>query len=143
MYNKEFGKELFRLRIEAGYYSQLKFAKAVGISSSSISRIESGKQKIEPDTLKKIAPYLRTSYEQLMELAGYLNPAAQNEVLLQSDSEQTTTALPSSEKERELVARYRRLSPDNQQTVWNLIASLEIIEQGRNQQAPAAQSQTG
>lgn len=141
MYNEDFGKELFRLRIEAGYYSQLKFAKAVGISSSSISRIESGKQKIEPDTLKKIAPFLSKSYEELMELAGYLNLSGSKNISDPNEPDFFTGSL--SEKERELIKRFRKLSADNRQTVWNLITSLEIIAQGRNQQAIAGESQVG
>ncbi len=72
MYNNEFGNHLAKLREAAGYKSQLQFANAVGISSSSISRVEANKQQIEPETLKKIAPFLNVSYEELMFKAGYL-----------------------------------------------------------------------
>ena len=74
MYNKNFGKELAKLRREAGFESQRQFALAVGLSAPSVSRIESGLQQVEPETLQKMAPYLKVTYEALMTVAGYLAP---------------------------------------------------------------------
>lgn len=73
MYNKDFGDYLKKLRIEAGYTSQRQFGLAVGISSASISRIESNDQQAEPDTIKKMAPFLKVPYQELLKAAGYID----------------------------------------------------------------------
>jgi phage anti-repressor protein/transcriptional regulator with XRE-family HTH domain len=79
MYNKDFGKTLIQLRTAAGYMSQRQFAIAVGISSASISRIESGDQQVEPETLKKFALVLKVDYTYLIQKAGYLEAKVSEE----------------------------------------------------------------
>lgn len=44
-----------------------------GVSAAHISRIENNKRNVLPDTLKKLAPILDVSYEELMYVAGYLD----------------------------------------------------------------------
>lgn len=88
MYNENFGKELARLRRQAGFDSQRQFAFQAGLSAPSVSRIESGLQQIEPETLQRIAPVLKVSYEELMIAAGYLTapePAARGDAALPGD----------------------------------------------------------
>jgi len=63
------------LREKAGYRSQRQLALESGVANSTIARIESGEQSPSPETLKKLAPYLKTDYEILMVAAGYLPPA--------------------------------------------------------------------
>ncbi|MEL7566416.1 MAG: helix-turn-helix transcriptional regulator [Dehalobacterium sp.] len=70
--NKNFGKELRALREKAGFESQAKLADASGVDNSTIARLERGDTKPTPETLKKIAPHLNTSYETLMVKAGHL-----------------------------------------------------------------------
>lgn len=68
---KEFGIWFSNLRIASGYKSQRQLALESNVSPTTISRIESGAQKAEPDTLAKLAPYVKTSYDELMVKAGY------------------------------------------------------------------------
>jgi transcriptional regulator with XRE-family HTH domain len=54
-------------------YSQRKLSLLSGISNTEISRIEKGiRTKPSPDTLKKLASHLGVTYNDLMEMAGYL-----------------------------------------------------------------------
>jgi repressor LexA len=69
---REFGIYLAKLRERRGYKSQRQLALDAGISPATLSRIEAGIQKPQPDTLRLISPYLHVSYEELMEKAGYL-----------------------------------------------------------------------
>jgi transcriptional regulator with XRE-family HTH domain len=43
-----------------------------GISVASMSRIENGKQWPQPETLKKLAPYLKVPYTDLLVVCGYM-----------------------------------------------------------------------
>lgn len=75
------GRLIKRLRLQAGYESLGELYRASGVQVSTLSRIESGSQIPQPDTLKKLAPYLHASVEQLMIAAGHLpgnNKAIQN-----------------------------------------------------------------
>ena len=53
-------------------YSQRKLAMVSGVSNSTISRIENASSDTDPETLKKLAPYLDIPYMKLMEVAGYV-----------------------------------------------------------------------
>lgn len=68
---KEFGIWFSKLRLDSGYKSQRQLALDSDVSPTTLSRIESGIQKAEPDTLAKLAPYLKSSFEELMTKAGY------------------------------------------------------------------------
>lgn len=70
---REFGLYLSSLRVKRGFESQRQLAIAAGVSPATISRIEAGIQRAEPETLRKLAPFLGVSYEELMAAAGYLN----------------------------------------------------------------------
>ncbi len=70
--NKDFGIWFSKLREESGFESQRQLALKSGVSPTTISRIESGIQKAEPKTLQKLALYLKISFEELMQKAGYL-----------------------------------------------------------------------
>jgi repressor LexA len=73
----DFGKMLRRLREEAGYKSQTRFAAACGVDNSTIARLERGETKPTPETLKKLAPCLGVPYEELLAAAGYLGRAGE------------------------------------------------------------------
>lgn len=72
MNNRNFGKWLKEKRIEAGYESQGLLSRTCGIDHSTIARWERGDTKPSPDNLKKLAPFLRASYEEIMAAAGYI-----------------------------------------------------------------------
>ena len=56
-------------------FSQRQLYLYSGVSNAEISKIEKGiRKKVPPETLKKLAPHLGVSYEELMRVAGYLKP---------------------------------------------------------------------
>ena len=73
MNNIDFGKWLKEKRIEVGYESQGLLSRACDIDHSTIARWERGDTKPSPSNLKKLAPYLGTSYDDLMVVAGYID----------------------------------------------------------------------
>lgn len=67
-----YGEFIKKHRIASGFKSQRRLAEKCGISSATISRIESEIQKPEARTLKTLAQYLdTTSYVELMVVCGY------------------------------------------------------------------------
>ena len=77
--SQDFGKELKKLRIKAGFESQAKLADATGIDNSTIARLERGETKPTPETLKKLSVQLYTPYQILMALAGHLPESSPEE----------------------------------------------------------------
>jgi transcriptional regulator with XRE-family HTH domain len=71
--DKNFGIYLKDLRLGKGLTLKELDAQT-GVSFASISRIEDSKQEPTPDTLKKLAPALGVSVEELMLKCGYLPP---------------------------------------------------------------------
>jgi transcriptional regulator with XRE-family HTH domain len=70
---KEFGKYIENLRLQAGYKTVESLAQDSGVWGTTISRIEEGRTKSPSiETLKKLAPYLKKPYEELLKAAGYL-----------------------------------------------------------------------
>ncbi|MDA7027399.1 helix-turn-helix transcriptional regulator [Bacillus sp. CLL-7-23] len=67
-----FGKKLKQLR-EQKRLSINQLALSAGVSAATISRIENGHRGVpKPTTIRKLADALNISYEQLMEIAGYM-----------------------------------------------------------------------
>ena len=90
MNQKEFGLYISQLREKAGYDSQAALAKESGVWNSTIARIESGQTKNpDPNTLAKLAPFLKTSYSDLMVAAGYLTHVEVSPVDTKSSTEIT------------------------------------------------------
>lgn len=70
-----FGKYIKYLRT-ANNLKQREVEKLCGVSNSYLSQLESGQRGIpSPDILKKLAPALKISYEELLVAAGYLPSA--------------------------------------------------------------------
>lgn len=69
---KTFGKTLTKIREKSGFSTQRQLALQSKVSPATISRIEAGIQNAEPKTLAKLAPFLKISYEELLQMAGYL-----------------------------------------------------------------------
>lgn len=80
---KEFGLYFSKLREESGYDSQRQLSQTSGVSNGTIARIESGTQKVSPETLKKLAPFLKEiTYEGLLKAIGYIEEdSTQNQVV--------------------------------------------------------------
>jgi transcriptional regulator with XRE-family HTH domain len=73
MDSKEFGKHIENLRLQAGYKTIESLAQASQVWGTTITRIEEGRTKSPSfETLKKLAPFLKVSYEELLKAAGYL-----------------------------------------------------------------------
>jgi len=118
---REFGLWLAKRREFCGYASQRQLALKSGVSPATISRIESGIQKAEPDTLARLAPNLGISHEELMAIAGYLNikevertvdpgPKDLEEFLKESNIQYD--GAPLSEEEKESVLGFLKLAID-------------------------------
>lgn len=68
---KEFGEYLSNLRKQK-HLGVNQLAQYSGVSSSQISRIESGKRGVpKPDTISKLAKALKVPFSELMNVAGY------------------------------------------------------------------------
>ncbi|MEW9702864.1 helix-turn-helix domain-containing protein [Paenibacillus sp. SI8] len=73
----EFGLYFAELREKSGFKSQRQLAIASGVSNGTIARIESGTQKVSPETLKVLAPHLKdVDYDELMIKTGYIKESA-------------------------------------------------------------------
>ena len=118
---KKFGLWLSKRRESCGYASQRQLDLKSGVSPATISRIESGIQKAEPDTLARLAPYLSISHEELMAIAGYIDirdverivdpaPKDLEEFLKESNIEYD--GAPLSEEEKESVLGFLKLAID-------------------------------
>jgi len=71
-----FGKYIKDLRAACNL-KQREVEKLCGVSNSYLSQLENGQRGIpSPDILKKLAPVLKVSYEELLVAAGYLPSAA-------------------------------------------------------------------
>jgi transcriptional regulator with XRE-family HTH domain len=72
--NSPIGEYIKISRIQEGYKTQKQLSEASGVSQTTLSRIEAGLQKPQPDTLLQLSRYLRSAtYGELMEKAGYLD----------------------------------------------------------------------
>ncbi|MEK4276509.1 helix-turn-helix domain-containing protein [Paenibacillus sp. FSL R7-0026] len=72
MSGKDFGEFLKVTRKQHGYKTQKQLAEVSGISQTTLSRIEAGTQRPQPETLRVLAEHLRPyTYGELMEKAGY------------------------------------------------------------------------
>ncbi|MFD1335762.1 helix-turn-helix domain-containing protein [Oceanobacillus iheyensis] len=68
----EYGKFIKQHRLASGFRSQRQLAEESGVSRTTISRVEKEEQKPSVETLKELAPYLKsTSYVELMVACGY------------------------------------------------------------------------
>jgi transcriptional regulator with XRE-family HTH domain len=78
------GKKIELLRIKHGFKSQRQLALKSNISSATLSRIESGLQNPNPETLMALSECLpSTTYQELMHLAGYpTNGESQDEIII-------------------------------------------------------------
>lgn len=108
----EIGSYIKNLR-ETKDISQRQLAHLSGISNTEINRIENGERKNpSPNTLKKLAPHLGVSGEDLMEKAGYLN----------NNNEKNNN------KARLLFGRINKLPPESQKKLERELEWLEDIE---------------
>ncbi len=104
MYDKKgFGKYLENLRLKSGFVAQIDLAKVSGVSKSTISRMEAGETETKPETLKKLAPFLKVSYSDLMKAAGYMEMKEDVYVRLEGTGGKTVDLSHLSEEEQEYI----------------------------------------
>lgn len=70
---KKFGEWFKEIRMTSGFNTQKELSEMSGVSRATISRIEAGIQRPDPETISDASIYLTsTTYDQLMFNAGYL-----------------------------------------------------------------------
>ncbi|MBS4188670.1 helix-turn-helix transcriptional regulator [Bacillus sp. FJAT-49705] len=97
-----FGEFIAQHRKLSGFKSQRQLAEKSGVSSATISRIESEIQKPEVDTLKSLASHLTsTSFVELMVVCGYWDKEEllEDNLTVQESIETYVSAKDSSEEE--------------------------------------------
>lgn len=120
---EHFGVYLKHLRKLRGY-NIMELAKLSSVSPSYISRLERGsRQTPKPEVLKKLAPHLRVSYNQMMIKAGYLNE--KTDCLTIDDQETKDLLLSLTERKRELLKSVDGLS---EKTICQLAETIEQIK---------------
>jgi transcriptional regulator with XRE-family HTH domain len=100
---KGFGKYLENLRLNSGFVAQIDLAKISGVSKSTISRMEAGETETKPETLKKLAPFLKVSYSDLMKAAGYMETKEDYYIKLEGAGGKIVDLSHLSEKEQEYI----------------------------------------
>lgn len=84
--NSPIGELIKMLRVKDGYKTQKQLSDASGISQTTLSRIEAGVQKPQPDTLLQLSKYLHSvTYGELMEKSGYLDGLSEIDKILMSE----------------------------------------------------------
>jgi transcriptional regulator with XRE-family HTH domain len=97
MNSVEFGKHIENLRMRAGFQTREELGRMAGVWGSTIQRIEEGKTKNPSvEVLKKLAPPLKISFEELMEAAGYIE---KNDTYIKLEGARTTIDLTHLSKE--------------------------------------------
>lgn len=91
--NMDIGKFIAYHRVKSGFKSQRQLADKTGISSATISRIESGIQRPNVETLKVLSQHLHTtSLVELMVVCGYWDEDELLEPIDFNNGTETTTA---------------------------------------------------
>ncbi len=122
------GNWLAELRVKSGYESQRQLCLASGISPATLSRIEAGIQKPEPETLKKLAPYLKEiSYEELLRAAGYLETDDPIIDALGNDVE-LLAFFNELQKREDLQLLFKQVKPLSPETIRRIIKYIKIVE---------------
>lgn len=90
------GKIIYDLRIERGI-SQKELAEAIGVSQSTIAKLEVGRNEATASTIRKLAKFFDVSADYLLEL---------------EDLGSSGMPAPATAEERKILENFRRLSPE-------------------------------
>lgn len=83
----DFGIYFSEIRDKSGFRTKSDLAEVSGVAVSTISRIESGIHKANPETLKKLSLYLKdTSYEDLLKATGYIDSTNNSDIKEKDDN---------------------------------------------------------
>lgn len=69
-YLQEFGEQVKNLRVKNGILSQRNLAEKIGVSNSTIAKIERGAHDASEDTMRKLADAFKMSFEELLVIQG-------------------------------------------------------------------------
>lgn len=131
----DFGKYLKKLRTERSLTIR-QVEVFSGVSNSYLSQLENGKRGIpSPDTLKKLAPVYRISYEELMSAAGYLpaeikEPSPKYSATVSAYTEAMNIL---DEIEKELKRYHEKGIPIDRASVQKIVEHRRRILQGEEQ----------
>ena len=129
---KKFGLWLIEKIKQCGYNSPRQFALKANISPSTISRIASGTQKAEPDTLAKMAPCLGITYEELMKKAGYITDDTLNSPERSSKNKSNSTL-------DDIIDSLNNESKKELEKYAQLLKIKEEIDKGKDETSSASQ----
>lgn len=121
---KEFGLFFAEKREKSGFSSQRQLSIASGISNGTIARIEAGTQKVSPDTLKILAPFLKgVTYAELMDKAGYLT-LGPDETVYHIDEIGDPKSANRNEFIEKFLKDFEKLSPNMQKSIHEIVKSI-------------------
>lgn len=125
--SNKFGQYLKTLRTSKGY-SQRKLSMLTGISNSTISRLESGQNDPDIETLKKLASPLGVSHHDLMKAAGYIKSTEHDSSNAQSNKTSKLTRRDEREIEKILEETRKKLENAEGLMFFGEPASPEAIQ---------------
>lgn len=107
---KELGSYITYLRQKNGYKSQRQLANAANINNATISKLEKGERNVRPETLKKLSKYLKgTSYNDLLEKAGYTQFESEEERFQSKSKDEQLTFLKKLSKNAVMILNDHKL----------------------------------
>lgn len=125
----EFGEYIKKIRKKRGLtINQL--ALYSGISSSQLSRIETGKRGVpKPSTIEKLSTSLKVDYNELMRIAGYIDPPIFNEVISGHTISLTTEELEVLKEIRKHPVAFENLKENPEKNVKQMIKSWKTVQE--------------
>jgi|GEM_PF-2719965 len=129
MTEKSFGKWFVEQRIKAGYIFKKDLAKAADVDPSTLTKMENNENKPKPETLMKLAPHVKVSYNELLARAGHLDENTAKKVI--ELSQKIDTDKQELEKLKNLkksIDNINKQSTKNKVLINALNSEIELIE---------------
>lgn len=111
---------LYELRVERGV-SQKELAEAIGVSQSTIAKIEVGRNEATASTIRKLASYFNISTDYLLEFEDDFGVRV-------DDKEKKPDTL--SAEERRLLEGYREINASGKKLVMQTVETLRTTASG-------------
>ena len=111
---------LYELRVERGV-SQKELAEAIGVSQSTIAKIEVGRNEATASTIRKLASYFNISTDYLLEFEDDFGVRV-------NDKEKKPDTL--SAEERRLLEGYREINASGKKLVMQTVETLRTTASG-------------
>lgn len=116
---------LYELRVERGV-SQKELAEAIGVSQSTIAKIEVGRNEATASTIRKLASYFNISTDYLLEFEDDFGVRV-------DDKKKKPDAL--SAEERRLLEEYREINAAGKKLVMQTVETLRGTAAGSGREA--------